>query len=165
MRTHVMLLCIPTMGLLAGCSAPPDATLEANKELFRQYVEAYNSMDIDRLDELMTDDFARHSQAATDVNSLEEFKAGLRRGHEAFPDEHMQVHMLVAEGDKVAGYMTWTGIQEGPWGPFPATGQQAELNFIYLFRVEEGKLAEMWVEWDNMSFLTQLGHSVPSQGT
>ena len=165
MRTHVMLLCILAVGLLAGCTPPPDATLEANKELFRQYVEAYNSMDIDRLDELMAADFVRHSQSVSELHSLEEFKAELRRYADAFPNDHMEAQMLVAEGDKVAGYMTWSGTQEGPWGPFPATGQQAEMNFIYLFRVEEGKLAEMWVEWDNMSFLTQLGHSVPSQGT
>jgi steroid delta-isomerase-like uncharacterized protein len=160
-----MLLCIPALGLLAGCTPPPDATLEANKELFRQYVEAYNSNDTDRLDELMTADFARHSDAATEVHSLEEFKADVRQGYEAFPDGHMEVHMLVAEGDKVAGYMTWTGTQEGAWGPFPATSAKAEMKFIYLFRVEEGKLAEMWVEWDNIGFLTQLGHFPPPEGT
>ncbi|MGD2154477.1 MAG: ester cyclase [Gemmatimonadales bacterium] len=165
MRTHAILLCIPALALAAGCTPPPDATLEANKELFRQYVEAYNNTEIGRLDELMTPDFVRHSQAATEVNSLEEFKESLRQGHEAFPDEHMEVHMLLAEGDKVAGYMTWTGTQQGAWGPFPATGRQAELKFIYLFRVEEGKLAEMWVEWDNVGFLTQLGHFTPPEGT
>ncbi len=165
MRTHVMFLCIPAVGLLAGCTPPPDPTLEANKELFRQYVEAYNSTDLDRLDELMAPDFARHSQAATEVNSLEEFKADLRQASEAFPDAHMEMHMLVAEGDKVAAYGTWTGTQEGPWGPFPATGKQAELKFFYLFRVEEGKLAEMWTEWDNIGFLTQLGHLSPPEGT
>ncbi len=165
MRTHVMLLCIPAVGLLAGCTPPPDATLEANKELFRQYVEAYNNMDVDRLDELMTADFARHSDAATEVNSLEEFKADLRQAAEAFPDAHMEMHLLVAEGDKVAAYGTWTGTQESAWGPFPATGKQAELKFFYLFRIEEGKLAEMWTEWDNIGFLTQLGHFPPPEGT
>jgi steroid delta-isomerase-like uncharacterized protein len=155
-----MLLCIPVLGLLVGCARSPDSTLEANKDLFRQYVEAYNSMDINRLDELMTVDFVRHSQAASDVHSLEEFKADVRQGAEAFPDGYMEVHMLVAEGDKVAGYMTWSGTQEGPWGPwsFPATGKKAEMRFFYLFRVEEGKLAEMWVEWDNLGVLMQLGH-------
>jgi len=165
MRTHVTFLCVPALALAAGCTPPPDATLEANKELFRQYVEAYNATDFDRLDELMTPDFARHSQAATEVNSLEEFKANLRQGHEAFPDARMEFETIVAEGDKVAAYGTWTGTQQGAWGPFPATGQAAELKIFYLFRVEDGKLAEMWTEWDNLGFLTQLGHFTPPEGT
>jgi steroid delta-isomerase-like uncharacterized protein len=165
MRTHAMLLCASALTLLAGCTPPPDATLEANKELFRQYVEAYNSKDLDRLDELMTPDFARHSDAATEVNSLEEFKADLRQAAEAFPDAHMEFQLLVAEGDKVAAYGTWTGTQEAAWGPFPGTGKRAELKFFYLFRVEDSKLAEMWTEWDNVGFLTQLGHFPPPEGT
>ncbi|UCC84021.1 MAG: ester cyclase [Gemmatimonadota bacterium] len=165
MRTFVTFFCIPAVLMLAGCTPPPDPTLEANKELFRQYVEAYNATDIDRFDELMTAEFARHSDAVPDVNSLEEFKAELAQGFEAFPDGQMEVHMLVAEGDKVAGYMTFVGTQQGAWGPFPATGEQAELKFIYLFRVQEGKLAEMWVEFDNIVFLTQLGHFPPPEGT
>ena len=164
MRTHVMLLSLPALALLTGCTPSPDATLEANKELFRQYVEAYNTMDIDRLDELMAPDFARHSQAAIEVNSLEEFKANLRQAHEAFPDEQMEIAVVVAEGDKVAAYGTWTGTQQGAWGPFAATGKRAELKFFYLFRVQDGKLAEMWTEWDNVGFLTQLGHFPPPEG-
>ncbi|MGD2218010.1 MAG: ester cyclase [Gemmatimonadales bacterium] len=165
MRTHAMLLCTPAVIWLAACTPRPDPTLEANKELFRQYVEAYNAKDIDRLDALMTADFARHSQAASEVNSLEEFKADLRQGAEAFPDARMEINMLVAEDDKIAGYLTWTGTQQGDWGPFPATGETAELKFFYLFRVEDGKLAEMWTEWDNVGFLTQLGHFAPPEGT
>jgi steroid delta-isomerase-like uncharacterized protein len=160
-----MLLCTPAVIWLAACTPRPDPTLEANKELFRQYVEAYNAKDIDRLDALMTADFARHSQAASEVNSLEEFKADLRQGAEAFPDARMEINMLVAEDDKIAGYLTWTGTQQGDWGPFPATGETAELKFFYLFRVEDGKLAEMWTEWDNVGFLTQLGHFAPPEGT
>jgi steroid delta-isomerase-like uncharacterized protein len=160
-----MLLCASALTLLAGCTPPPDATLEANKELFRQYVEAYNSKDLDRLDELMAPDFARHSDAATEVNSLEEFKADLRQAAEAFPDAHMEFQLLVAEGDKVAAYGTWTGTQEAAWGTFPGTGKRAELKFFYLFRVEDSKLAEMWTEWDNVGFLTQLGHFPPPEGT
>lgn len=165
MRTQAMLRCATALTLLAGCAPPPDATLEANKELFRQYVEAYNSKDLDRLDELMAPEFARHSQAATEVNSLEEFKADFRQAAEAFPDAYMEFETIVAEGDKVAAYGTWSGTQEAAWGPFPGTGQRAELKFFYLFRVEDGKLAEMWTEWDNVGFLTQLGHFPPPEGT
>jgi ketosteroid isomerase-like protein len=33
--------------------------------------------------------------------------------------------------------------------------------FIAFFRIESGKIAELWVEWDNVAMLTQLGLSQP----
>ena len=46
-------------------------------------------------------------------------------------------------------------------GPFPPTGKRVEGPFLSFLRIEDGKIAEMWVEWDNLSMLTQLGHLPP----
>jgi predicted ester cyclase len=42
-------------------------------------------------------------------------------------------------------------------GPFPASGKKLELPFIGILRIEDGKVAEIWVEWDNLYALAQLG--------
>jgi steroid delta-isomerase-like uncharacterized protein len=164
MRIQQAATVVAFLGILAGCATPPEADLEANKALVRQYVEAYNAHDVSRLDGLMAPDFARHSLAAPELASLEEFKAEVRNGFAAFPDGHMEAHMMVAESDLVATYLTFSGTQTEAWGELPGTGQRADLKFFYLFRVEDGKLAEMWTEWDNLSFLQQLGH-IPAPGT
>ena len=46
-------------------------------------------------------------------------------------------------------------------GPFPATDKRMELDIAGVFRIEDDKIAEIWVTWDNMAGLAQLGH-VPS---
>ncbi len=33
-----------------------------------------------------------------------------------------------------------------------------EVEFFAILRLEEGKIAEMWVTWDNLAGLSQLGH-------
>ena len=66
-------------------------------------------------------------------------------------------------GDCVAGYFTYSGTQEGAMGPFPATGKKADLNYLGILRIEDGKIAEMWVEWDNLAMLTQLSHFPPPE--
>jgi predicted ester cyclase len=43
-------------------------------------------------------------------------------------------------------------------GPFPALGRKMKLDVGALLRVRAGKIAEMWVTWDNMAALAQLGH-------
>jgi len=153
-----MPLWIAAVWLLIGCTPSPDSSLEANKELARQFVAAYNSADFDRLDELMMADMVRHTKSAVEVHSLEEFKAELRQIAEAFPDAREEIQMVVAEADKVVVYGTWTGTQEGPYGPLPATGKETIVPFFYLFRMEGGKIAEFWTEWDNLNMLMQLGH-------
>jgi hypothetical protein len=32
-----------------------------------------------------------------------------------------------------------------------------------ILRLEGGKIVEMWVEWDNLNILTQLGHFPPAR--
>jgi len=53
--------------------------------------------------------------------------------------------------------------QKGTMGLFSPTNKKAELKYLGILRIENGKIAEMWVEWDNLSFLTELGHFPPPE--
>ena len=146
---------------LAGASCAPSETaeLEANKNLVRRFTAAINSADWDALDSLVTEDFRRHSQATPDVQvrSRVEFRQLQESFFASMPDQHITIGMLVAEGDKVAAYATYAGTLTGPMGAFPPTGKSAESKFLSIFRIEGDRIAELWVEWDNLALLTQLG--------
>ena len=148
--------------LLGACQPAPSDVLEANKAVVRQYVEAYSNHDLAALDELFLPDFVRHSASTLELHSYAEFRESVAQVAEAFPDERIEIGMMVAEGDKVAVYGTWSGTQEGAYAGLPATGRRAEIPFFYLFRIEDGKIAEFWTEWDNINFMTQLGHYPPA---
>ena len=152
------------MAVLVSCGPSSTAQLEENKEVARRFVEALNNGDYDVLDELMMPDFVRHSQATPDVliRSREEFKRFDKEYKTAFPDAQITIHFVLAEGDKVGAYMTFTGTQEGAMGPFPPSGRTVESKFLGIMRLESGKIAEMWVEWDNLAMLVQLGHFPPA---
>jgi predicted ester cyclase len=68
---------------------------------------------------------------------------------------------MIAQGDRVAYVSTMKGIQTGPMGDLPATGKKFTLVNIIIQRLEDGKVAETWVSWDNVAFLSQLGHFPP----
>jgi predicted ester cyclase len=42
-------------------------------------------------------------------------------------------------------------------GDLPATGRKFTLVNIIIQRLENGKVVETWVSWDNVAFLSQLG--------
>jgi predicted ester cyclase len=50
-------------------------------------------------------------------------------------------------------------------GGFPATGKEFTLDNIIIQRLENGKVAETWVSWDNVAFLSQLGLMPPPAQT
>jgi steroid delta-isomerase-like uncharacterized protein len=151
------------MGLLIGCGPSKTSQIEENKAVARRAVEALNNRDLDMLDEFIAKNYVRHSQATPEiqVRSLDDFKRFIQQDAATFPDSRMTMDLLVAEGDRVAFYGTYIGTQQGQMGPFPPSGKQMKIEFAGVHRFENGKIAETWVTWDNLSALTQLGYFPP----
>ena len=42
-------------------------------------------------------------------------------------------------------------------GDLPASGKEFMLKNIVIQRIEDGKVAETWISWDNVAMLIQLG--------
>jgi predicted ester cyclase len=126
-------------------------------------MEAINSKNFDALNELVAPNFVRHCQATPDVqvNSLAEFKQFLRQDSATFPDSRMTIDRVVSEGGYVAFHATYVGTQKGQMGPFPPSNKQMSLEIAGIQRIENGKAVEMWVTWDNLAALAQLGFFPP----
>jgi steroid delta-isomerase-like uncharacterized protein len=133
--------------------------IEANKKLVRAFADAGNRNDLEAFDTLLAADFVRHCEATPDiaVATRDEFKLFYEETAKTFPDQQMTLDTLVAEGDRVAFWGTFSGTQEGQMGPFPPTGRQLVSEIGGMFRIEAGKIAELWVTWDNLAGLVQLG--------
>lgn len=138
--------------------------VDDNKALVRRFGEAMNSRQLDILDDIVDPHFIRHCQATPDVDvrSLQGFKEFLRQDTAVFPDSIQTARHAVAEGNLVAVWATYEGTQRGPMGPFPASGRRMKLDFAAFLRLENGKITEMWVTWDNGAALAQLGHLPPA---
>jgi predicted ester cyclase len=48
-------------------------------------------------------------------------------------------------------------------GDLPASGKEFMLKNIVIQRIEDGKVAETWISWDNVAMLRQLGYFPPSE--
>ena len=160
MRHSTRTGCLLLAAVVAGCGPGPREQLEANKNLVRQFAATIDAENWDALDGLVTEDVRRHSRATAaspEIRSREAFKQHEQASHETWSDARVTFDILVAEGDMVAGYATFTATQTGPLRGFPATGRPVDARYLAMFRIEGGKIAEIWVEWDNVATLTQLG--------
>jgi steroid delta-isomerase-like uncharacterized protein len=159
MQQSTLVLSSLLAAVAVGCAPSATAQLEANKDLVRQFTEAVNAADWDALEEIVTDDFTRHSEATAGppAKSRDEFIQLQKSFLVSFPDQRVTGVRLIAEGDEVAALAVYSGTHTGPMGEFPATGRSVEITFLTIFRIEDGRIAELWVEWDNVAMLTQLG--------
>jgi steroid delta-isomerase-like uncharacterized protein len=157
-RSVTGIIFILLLGPVAGYCDKAEMA-EKNKEVLLQALEVMNNREYDRYKEFFAEDFKRHSQATPDIkiNSLEEMIGFAKQWDQAFPDAKMEVRMVAAEGDIVAIWVTYMGTHKGPMGEIPATGKKMESETFGFFRIENGKLTESWVTWDNVAVLKQLG--------
>ncbi len=156
------------VAVLPGCGPSAAARVEANKAVARRYSEEVgNKRDLAVIDEVLAENYVRHCQATgPDVRGREAMKALYREWHATFPDYRETLEIAIGEGDYVAGSITVRGTQKGQMGPFPPTGRVMDCKAIGIHRLEDGKIAESWVAWDNMATLAQLGLlPPPPQGT
>jgi len=137
--------------------------IEAHKVTVERWMEIFNSRDFDALPEVCLPDLVRHCPATPDVTvrSLEDMVAFLEEDLKAVPDSVIALKMGVYEGDFVGFWANYSGAQTGQMGPFPPSGKRVDCDFAGMFRFENGKIAEIWVTWDNIDILTQLGHFPP----
>lgn len=75
----------------------------------------------------------------------------------AFPDIHIHIEDLVAEGDRTA--MRWSahGTHQGELMGIPATGNSVNFSGIAIDRFENGRSVEHWEIIDQMTMMQQLG--------
>jgi steroid delta-isomerase-like uncharacterized protein len=130
------------------------------KELMRRFENAMNARRLDLLDELISPDVVRHCEATPGlvVTNLDQLKDFLKADAAVFPDNKQTFEHILVDGDMAAVWATYEGTQMGQMGPFPPSEKHAKFSFSGIFRVSEGKIAQWWVTWDNLTILRQLGH-------
>ena len=76
----------------------------------------------------------------------------------SFPDVHMEIVDLIAEGDKVVGRFTCSATHLGQWLGHAPTGRRFErVDEVAIFRLRGGRITEAWSLEDSLSRLQQLG--------
>ena len=129
---------------------------EVNKALIRRfYEELVNKRKLELADEMILEHFEDHAARGT---GLENFKALYNVMLRIFPDIEAKVEDLIAEGDKVVARVEFSATQAGSFRGFPASNRKATFSGMDIFRFENGKIVERWVQRDFLGMLEQLGH-------
>ena len=136
------------------------SNLEINKAIVQRYVdEIQNGHSLEALDSIFADDFVDHmaSSGGLFVGGMDGLKRGYATFLNAFPDLHVTVEDMIAEGDKVVAYKTLTGTHRGTHLGISATDKRVQYQIISIYGIKNGKITEYWGLQDEMSLLRQFG--------
>jgi steroid delta-isomerase-like uncharacterized protein len=137
------------------------AEVAANKALFKRFHDAANTGDIELLanaiDELVAPDAVVRTPLPIDVTGAEALKQIWAMLFSVYPDIHVTVEDLIAEGDKVVARNTVTGTHRGEFMGVAATGKSVTYNEIFIFRFAGGRVVETWGVVDVLAQMKQIG--------
>ena len=122
----------------------------------RMFGEGVNQKNLAVFDEVLAPNYVNYSFPAP-APGPEGFKQVMGMFFQAFPDIHETTEEVIAEGEKVAVRGYFTGTHNGEFMNIPATGKQIKVPYIAMYRLENGKVVENWVQMDQLGMMQQLG--------
>lgn len=121
-----------------------------------EVVEALNARDFDRFAATHADDVVLHDHDET-LQGVEAAVAHERALYESFPDMQYDVETTVSEGNVVAARWTVTGTHEGEFQGLPPTGNEVVIPAMGVMTVEDREITEVWLVYDRLGLMEQLG--------
>jgi predicted ester cyclase len=119
---------------------------EESKDVVREYyARVINGRDLEAVAEFFVDE-----------RMVEGVRAGCFRYFEAFPDLHVSLDELIAEGDRVFLRSTMTGTHDGEYKGIPATGRHVATECGEVFRIADGRFAGYWCLTNVAGLMRQL---------
>jgi C-1 hydroxylase len=135
---------------------------EKNKAVVRQIWEAWNRGEMDSLpSDLTTHDYIVHSPLGGKIKGMEGIKQIFAIEKNAFPDYQDKIENVIAEGNMVAAFFTFSGTFQGELMGNSPNGNKVVLPWAQLNRFAGGNLAETWNYYDTADWFRQLGIPLP----
>lgn len=119
-------------------------SIEENKKLVRRYCEEV--ADQGKLD--LIDEFLAPDPSYYGPDYLENLKRRHAKSRAALSDISFDIEDMIAEDDKVVVRGTYRAIHDrAEWLGMAPTGDRLKETLIDIYRVEEGKIVQVWSEY------------------
>ena len=110
-------------------------------------------------DEIFQTDFTDYDPVQGQGPGIDGYKQMLGAFKSAFPDLRVKNEDIIEDEQQSKIVVRWTaqGTHTGTLMQIPATNKKISLKGIDILRIENGKIAERWGEFDALGMLSQLG--------
>ena len=128
-----------------------------NIEVIRRFEHAFRAGDQAIIDELSDPSLVDHNPAPDHEPTLAGFKQKVVGFKTIFPDIEEDLQDITASGDTVATRWVVTGSQQQEFMGIPATGQAIRVEGMNFYRLKDGRVTDIWTQFDGVALMQQLG--------
>jgi steroid delta-isomerase-like uncharacterized protein len=126
------------------------------------FEQVWNGGNVEQASAFLAPDFLSHNGFGVPMVGPDDYGRAVTGLRAAFADFHTTIEDVIVEGDRVVVRGTDRGTHSGEFMGHPATGREVVTTWIEIFRMQDGKAVEGWVEADTKRFEEQL--SQPATG-
>ena len=127
----------------------------SNLDVALKFYEVYNTHNLELLNEILGDDYVGHVNAH-DIRGTEAAKGFIGGFVEGIPDAHYEVVETLVTDNKVIARWVCTGTQTGVFFGSAPTGKAIDVTGITIFEIVDGKISQLWNNWDQFTLVQQL---------
>jgi steroid delta-isomerase-like uncharacterized protein len=131
--------------------------LSDNIEIITRFEHAFRAGDLATIDELCDPGVVDHNPAPDQDATLAGFRQKVAGFRSIFPDLEYDLQDIIASGDTVATRWVVTGSLQQEFMGIPATGQTIRVEGMNFYRLEDGRLTDIWTQFDGVGMMQQLG--------
>lgn len=132
----------------------------SNVAVVQKVSDAVNERRYADLDELFGPTF-NDNNPAWSVQSLDELKVVIKAAHDGLDFTVHLDALYAASPDKVIMHITFHGRHIAPFMGQEPTGKEVSWTSLEVYRLEDGKVVERWVQADTAGLMRQLGVELP----
>jgi steroid delta-isomerase-like uncharacterized protein len=135
-------------------------TTQENIKVVRHAFDAWNAHDPERLAKVLDEKYVSESDTVpAPINGRDGARQFMQIYLKAFPDIHVDVVQMLADGDFVVTRWTAKGTQRGELMGIPPTNRRVITNGCTVSQLRNGKVVHEWLFWDTGHLMKQLGIS------
>lgn len=125
--------------------------------IITRFEHAFRAGDLEVIDELCDPGMVDHNPAPGQEPTLDGFKQKVAGFKAVFPDIREDLQDIVAGGDRVATRWVVTGSLQQDFMGIPAGGQRIRVEGMNFYRLEDGRVTDIWTQFDGLGMMQQLG--------
>lgn len=119
--------------------------------------DVWNRGNLEVCDELFARDCVGHLRGHQLPAGPAEAKQVVSKWRDSLENFHFTVHSLMADGDLVVAYLTFTGTHVKPLLGVAPSGKSVKVEEMLLCRIANGKIVELWEIFDEYAFRRETG--------
>ena len=120
------------------------------------HLEMIQEGKLDLAEHILTPDVIAHVNGQ-EFRGLDQARGLAQALKTAFPDVKITHHEALASDDKVSIRWSATSTHGGDYFGIPASNKTVSFEGIDWFHMRDGKISEMWIEYDNLGVTQQMG--------